>query len=286
VTPVTEAVQTELCHFATADRERLHALLFRSREKSESQLALVMIHGVAMNFYTGPLPVFSRLLAERGYHVLCMNTRGHDWISRAGNLTAFGGAAYENFEDCLHDLDAALKWLGSRSYRRFVLVGHSLGAVKSLFYQGTRRRSDIAGIVSCSAPKQFYSARAVEQPDFPGRMAEAETMVSAGRGEEFLWAPSSGATGIFSARTYINKYGCHEQTDVRPYAARLGCPLLAAAGSKEHSFFIEYARELAEAAGGHMDACHILEGGKHFYLRREPVMTEIIAQWLVRLDMG
>ena len=40
-----------------------------------------------------------------------------------------------------------------RGYRRFILIGHSLGAIKSIIYQGTRQRADVVGIVSCSAPQ-------------------------------------------------------------------------------------------------------------------------------------
>ncbi len=125
-------------------------------------MALLMVHGVAMNFYTGPLPIIGRALAQRGYNALTINTRGHDWISRAGDETGFGGAAYENLDDCLLDIDGALAWLGGHGYRRYVLVGHSLGCIKSLLYQGNRQRSDVVGVISCSVPKQFYSARALD----------------------------------------------------------------------------------------------------------------------------
>lgn len=277
-------IRTELCRVRTHDRETLHGLLFApERPQGVGELALLLVHGVAMNFYTGPLPVVGQALAEQGYPALSINTRGHDWISRAGDLTAFGGATYENFEDCLPDLDAALGWLAGRGYRRFVLVGHSLGAVKVLFYQGNRARPDVVGIISCSAPRQFYSARAIEQPEFTTRMEEAEALVEAGQGEAFIWAQSGGAPGMFSARTYVSKYGRHERNDVRPHAARLGCPLLAIAGGAEHPFYPMHARELAEAAGAAQGSYHIVEGSGHFYWRYEAAVIQTLAGWLERL---
>ncbi len=92
--------QTEICTFKTADNERLHGALFTPPERP-SDLALLFVHGVAMNFYLPPLFTFGQELAARGFHSFVINTRGHDWISRAGNLTKFGGSAYENLEDCL-----------------------------------------------------------------------------------------------------------------------------------------------------------------------------------------
>lgn len=277
-------ISTRLCEFTTSDGERLAGLHFQPADQERAaELALLMVHGVAMNFYTGPLPIIGQTLAERGYHSFTINTRGHDWISRAGDATAFGGAAYENLDDCLLDIDGALAWLGRYGYSRYILVGHSLGCIKSLLYQGMRQRSDIVGVISFSAPKQFYSARAIDQPHFPELMAQAEKFVVEGRGEEFIWAPTGGSTGLFSARTYVSKYGTHEKNDVRPHASRLGCPLLTIAGGAEHPYFPAYAKELAEAAGPKLGTYRIVEGSNHFYDNHESDVIEIIAQWMGRI---
>ena len=276
-------IETRLLNFKTADRETLHGLLFTPRE-SKSDLALLFVHGVANNFYLPPLPTFGQALADRGYHCYVINTRGHDWISRAGNLTKFGGAAYETFEDSAKDYDGALDRLSGEGYKRFVLVGHSLGCVKSLLYQGTRQRSDVVGVISCSCPRQFYSARAEEQPEFEQLMAKAEEMVAQGAGEELIRAWTSGAMGLFSARTYVAKYGKHEINDVRPHAGRLGCPHLVIAGGAEHPFFPRYAKELAEA-GGETATYKLVSGSDHFYFGHESEVIEIIADWLKQFEI-
>ena len=275
------AIRTELCRFDAADGQPLHGLLFRPEEDGrQSDLALLQVHGVGGAFYRGSLPTVGQMLAERGYHVMPMNTRGHDWITRGRDPNGFIGATYENFEDCLYDIDGALTFLASRGYKRFVLYGHSLGSVKVLFYQGTRQRNDVIGLVSTSAPRQFYAARAIEQPDFPRRMTEAEAMVEDNRGEEFLWAPASGSIGIFTARTYVSKYGRHEQNDVRKHAATLTVPLLTTAGGKESEFFHLHALELAEAAGPELGTWRIVDGALHSYQGYETVLVDAVESWL------
>jgi pimeloyl-ACP methyl ester carboxylesterase len=274
----------DLCEYRTADGETMHGLLFEPREGLSTDLALLLMHGVAMNFYTGPLPTFARALAERGYHALTANNRGHDWVARAGDLFAFGGASHELFEDSPLDFDAALEYLSGRGYRRFVLFGHSLGAVKAVYYQGTRQRPDVVGVISCSAPRQFYSARAEEQPDFKEKMAEAEAMVERGEGDQVIWAMASGAPSPFTARTFVSKYGRHERNDIRPLAAKIGCPLLAIAGEAEHEFFPLLARELAAAAGPELAEARIVEGSDHFYHGHEAEVIDHIATWLTRFD--
>ena len=60
-------LETQLLDFTTSDKETLHGLLFSPRER-KSDLALLLVHGVAMNFYLPPLPSFAQALAQQGYH--------------------------------------------------------------------------------------------------------------------------------------------------------------------------------------------------------------------------
>ncbi|MBM4297520.1 MAG: alpha/beta hydrolase, partial [Deltaproteobacteria bacterium] len=68
--------QTQIHSFKTVDNERLHGALMTPLEK-KSDLALILIHGVAMNFYLPPLFNFGRELAQSGHHSFVINTRGH-----------------------------------------------------------------------------------------------------------------------------------------------------------------------------------------------------------------
>ena len=271
-------IDTQLCVFKTDDNERLHGLLF-APQNQPSDLALVLVHGVAMNFYLPPLVTFGEELSARGFHSFVINTRGHDWISRAGNLTKFGGSAYEVLEDCLPDLDGALAYLKEQGYRRFVFIGHSLGAIKSIIYQGTRRRADVVGIVSCSAPRQFYSERTARQPGFREVIDKAEALIAEGKADELLSIGVGATPGIFTARTHVNKYGRDDNNDCRPYAKHLGCALLALVGSAEPKFFYEYAQEIVAGVGA-QGSCKLIEGANHFYNRHTREFVEVIHEWL------
>jgi predicted alpha/beta hydrolase len=148
-------IHTELVQFPCADGEVLHGLHFSPPDQKQTDLALLLVHGVAMNFYTGPLPAIGQALAERGYHGLCINNRGHDWIARGSpDWSSFHGATYERMEDSGLDFDGSLAYLAGRGHRRYVLIGHSLGGVKALMYQGERRRPDVVGVVSCSRDRK------------------------------------------------------------------------------------------------------------------------------------
>lgn len=275
-------IQTQLCTFKTADSERLHGLLFTPAE-DRSDLALLFVHGVAMNFYLPPLAVFGQELAKRRYHSFVINTRGHDWISRAGNLTKFGGSAYEAIEDCIHDLDAALDWLRHHHYQRFVLIGHSLGAIKTIIYQSKRQRRDVIGIIACSPPRQFHAERAARHPGFNELMARAESLVAEGKGDEVLSVSFGSSPNLLSARTLLNKFSKDNRNDLRPHAKRLGCPMLVFVGGAEPAFFHEYAQEIAGAAG-HGGTYKLISGANHFYNRHTSEIVDLIYRWLERFD--
>jgi pimeloyl-ACP methyl ester carboxylesterase len=268
-----------LCEFTTADNQPLHGLLYWPDQADER--AILLAHGVGGSFYTHPYPQLAEALAERGFTVLAANSRGHDWVTRGPDGSPSAGATFETVDGCLQDFDAGLACLAEAGFRRFVVMGHSLGAVKAVYYQGHRRRSDVAAVVACSAPKLFYSQRIQEQPDFAANIARAQGMVAEGRGSELFSARAGSGPGLFSARTYVDKYGPEEHTDLRRLAPGLGCPLFTLAGSAEFTpSFVPYAQELAQIAGGH---CEIVQGAPHSYEGYETQVAGLIADWLTPL---
>jgi pimeloyl-ACP methyl ester carboxylesterase len=265
-----------LCEFTTADGQPLHGLLYAPTASDER--AILLVHGVGGSFYTPPYPQLAEALAGHGFAVLAANTRGHDWVTRGPDGSPSAGATFETIADCLLDLDAGLACLAEQGFRRFVVMGHSLGAVKAVYYQGHRQRADVAAVVACSAPRMFFSTRVQEQPDFAEKMTRAQALLAEGRGSELLVATASSAAALFSARTYVDKYGPAEHTDLRRVAPDLGCPLLTIAGSAEFSpSFVPYAQELAELAHGH---CEIVQGAPHSYAGYEAQIARLAADWL------
>ena len=231
----------------------------------------------------------ARLLAERGHAAFCINTRGHDWISPStirpspSSVTPLSGSTYENFEDCLPDLDAALSCLSERGHRRFVLMGHSMGAAKCIYYQATRQRTDVAGIVTCSCPERSLASRPEGRSDFFDHLARAQALLAEGRGEKLLWASPGRAFGLYTARTFVSKYGREEINNPLPHAARLDRPLLAIAGSREGPALADQARRLAEAVGPGRGSSHVFDGAGHYYRSHEPALADHIAAWLAHL---
>jgi pimeloyl-ACP methyl ester carboxylesterase len=77
----------------------------------------------------------------------------------------------------------------------------------------------------------------------------------------------------------VNKYGRDDNNDCRPYAKRLGCPLLAIVGSAEPKLFYQYAQEIVAGAGPN-STCKLIDGANHFYNRHTAEIVQVIDQWL------
>jgi pimeloyl-ACP methyl ester carboxylesterase len=150
--------------------------------------AALMMHGAAATFYDGFYRNFSAALVDRGTATLRANNRGHDLVNRGDGRGRFMGVALEAIEDCGLDIRAWLDLLESRGYRRILLFGHSLGAIKSAYYLATERDSRVTGCVLASPPR-FNTERmlASERGDeFATTIAAARAEVAAGRPATFV----------------------------------------------------------------------------------------------------
>lgn len=213
-------MKTTFCRTKTVDNLRLDGLLFEPAKKSST--GILHIHGMAGNFYEN---IFLDSMVEEytkaGYAFLTVNTSGHDFIA---DLSIVGereehkraGQIFAKFEDCVSDIDAWLKFFKSKDYSKLILQGHSLGAVKVVYYLYKKPESDLVALVIASPPDMLGLARVGEEKkNFERDLAEAKRLVADGKGKNFLsnviwdWY-------YLSAETYLNIVADGAKTDVFP----------------------------------------------------------------------
>src|SRR5438067_9291629 len=120
---------------------------------------MIMHHGVGGNFYRSAM--FDRVsdfLLGAGCAVLRANNRGHDLIAngqRNGQPVRLG-AALETVADCVHDWRAWIDVAEAQGFARMGVWGHSLGAVKNVFYFAVAGDARVAYAVSTSPPRFSY----------------------------------------------------------------------------------------------------------------------------------
>ncbi|HBH52590.1 MAG TPA: hypothetical protein DDY91_11925 [Planctomycetaceae bacterium] len=227
----------ELARVETADGVWLDALWEPAQNPGSLPWeACLLVHGTGANFYSpGVLDVFASHARAAGLATLRINTRGHDGIctlrTRSGSRP--GGAAYETVAEAHLDLTAWLDWLVARGAPRVVLVGHSMGGVKSLLLQAQIPHRSVQRVVAISPPRfhhatwQHHRAGAAFRDDF----ARAAALVAAGEGET-LFQVRQPLPLLTTAAGYVEKYGPADRYDFVPALAQIAVPVLVLVGER------------------------------------------------------
>lgn len=203
----------------TKDQVRLDGLYtpVASDQRQFDFDAVVLLHGLLGNFYNSRLlNELSDRFAAAGVAALRINTRGHDGI----NITPRGlaairmGSAYEIVDDCRLDIAASAQWMTERGHNRVCLLGHSLGAIKTLYSQSVDVNSEITALIALSATRlnfdQFASTSKADE--FIGNYERAQKLVDSGRGQELISIDFPFSTMI-CADAYVDKYGPESRYD-------------------------------------------------------------------------
>ncbi len=245
-------MQVELISVQTDDNVVLHGALRRPAAGATPRLgldAMIELHGVADKFYGDSF--FDGVgdgLLEAGCAVLRVNNRGHDSVYNraaprnmsydeaqahrrsAGPL----GAACEVVDDCRRDWKAWIDFAAEQGYRRIGLWGHSLGAVKTIYYLAKEGDARVVLAVASSPPRFSHQAylEAEVAAEFRANFEAASALVAAGKGEEFLRV-NFPTVGVFMARTYVDKYGPDARYDIFAHLPAVKLPLLLTLGELE-----------------------------------------------------
>jgi pimeloyl-ACP methyl ester carboxylesterase len=248
--------------------------------------AVLMMHGAAASFAESFYRNFSAALFERGVATLRANNRGHDVINRGNGRGTMLGVALEIIEDCAIDWDAWLTFLEKRGYKRILVFGHSLGAVKTAYYLATRNDARVQGCVLASPPRfntdvLLASDRGAE---FASMLAAAKALVAAGKPAELM--PTTFPLKAFSgAQAYLSKYGSGAKFDVLELVAKIPCPVFALTGENEltDAVFGDHPAGYAAARKTKRDVDFVVvPNGDHHYTLAQPFAVEHLLAWIDR----
>jgi pimeloyl-ACP methyl ester carboxylesterase len=277
----------ELVYARSADGAELAGVVFRRPSMPARPAAVLWLHGAWDNFYKPTLVYVSRELIKLGYASVAGNDSGHDLataLRKGGQAPVLGGHWWELLERSPDDVALWIDFVEGLGFQRIVLVGHSLGATKALYYQAQRHDPRLLGLVVASPPSPATCENAFGSTE---AAALAHQMVAQGRGRDLLpWGSVPVSQGTASAQTYLSLssltslvYGPHGAV------TRIRCPLLAFYGTNEPHIGtaadLEAMRQSAHAASSVETA--LIEGADHLYAGYEAQVAATIARWIGKL---
>ncbi len=269
-------MDVQLVNVDTGDGVRLDGYLRTANTSGSARLGVDVVichHGVGGNFYA---PSFFATLGDaflaNGTAILRVNNRGHDQAYHLGQRRL--GAAYEVLDDCRDDFTAWLDFAAARGFRRVGVWGHSLGAVKTVYFLSVANDPRVVCAIASSPPRFVNQA-----------YLGAQQMVDASQPEGLLEAQIPQARA-FSARTYLDKYGPAARYDYFDHLPRTGVPLLLTLGSLERddvSFAPLAERGPSMSSEWSNVSYALVDGADHFYTGCTDDLWNSVSAWLTRV---
>ncbi len=288
-------MEGELVSFTTVDGVELEGMLCKA---TRSKTCLVHVHGMTDSFYG--LRVVDHLMhaAYRNeLNFFAFNNRGQGTITTFSSLKEHRtyrriGTSFENFKDCLKDIDAALKVLRKRGYENFILSGHSTGCQKITYYQFRRNRKSVKGIILLAPADDYnFQIKLLGKKKHKETIQIARKLVRAGKGRELM--PYEAEQSYFSAKRYYELYsGAGVEAGLFDYEGKLRAvseikvPFLSFFGSKE-----EYAampprkmlRILSRKYQNEYSKSVLIRDADHCFCGHEEEVEMAVSNWLKNL---
>lgn len=283
----------DLVSIQTPDEVTLDGSLRRPDPGIECSLPMdcvIMHHGVGSNFYKSHFhDPMAEIFLARGCAVMRVNNRGHDLAYNhmpQGRL----GAAFETIDDCRIDWKCWTDYAESQGFERIGLWGHSLGAVKTIYYMANEKDPRIQRVIASSPPRFSHSAYLARNDGhiFGDQVEHAQKLADAGE-MDAIFAITVPTGALMTTRTFFDKYGPEERYDIMKHLPEISHPILVLFGGLEGNIpanpdrfgFGGLADGVTEFAGGTDNtSCRVIEGGDHFYTGRTDELWAAVDGWL------
>lgn len=271
----------------TRDGLRLPMLHFESNKKD---ICVICIHGmcgtIIDNYFA---TVWGKLLAKNDIGFIYEHNRGHsienDIVMKDGSFKRCG-CMYEIFEDCIYDIDLAIQTAKEKGYKRIILLGHSLGCNKVIYYY-YKKHPNILGMILASAPDMIESHLLIE-PDYEELSKEAKENIDKNQPTKLLHKMIEDYM-YMSSQTYYNWFHKNSNLNNLPIISNpknweqletIDVPILTFSGSKDEDYYLHLDLLKEKATNCKNFEYQIIENTGHTYQEKELETGTLILNWI------
>ena len=288
-----DVLKGEMVSFKTSDGLILHGFFVRPKRRSAK--ALIRVHGLCGKFYgSGFADALARGAASNGVNFLSIETRGSctatGFRKKKGRkkfwLSAGGG--FERFEDSVHDIAAAIRFLKRQGIKEIYLEGHSTGCQKITYYQYKKKDRRVKALI-LAAPADDYNIQRHEMgKKFGDAVRAANLLYKKDRNTEM---PKKHIKEGFSVGRFLSfsdtrfveaRLFNYESRKLKEFGT-IRQPILVLFGDKEEHALKpvkEYMKILErDTSSKRFDYC-IIKGADHGFAGKENMAAKAIIRWL------
>lgn len=270
-------------------------------------VCVIEVHGMSGNFIENYYAnVLGEKLATNGYGFIYGHNRGYchvnDIATKPVNKENNGwdytrvGETYELFEDSPKDVAAWVDKARGLGYKKIILLGHSLGCNKTIYYLYNSSDAKIDGVILASPPDMVGLVKLEKyQPDYNKLLQQARELVKADKPREVLDGKIWDWYEI-SAQTYLSLFEENGAADNLPLLrnpekfdqlASINQPILGIMGEHD-DIEIRNLKEDIELIKSKAISCpdfqiQFIEGGNHNYENREDIFANTVVNWIDKL---
>lgn len=280
----------DLFYEYTEDELMLQGTYFDSGVK---ECCILFVHGQAQSIIDNQFAyIIAKNLSNNNISFLYGHNRGYSYIncmSKKDGTMEKVGATFEIFEDCIKDISVWVKKIKEMGYKKIVLMGHSLGCNKALYYL-SQNIELIDGVIFLSPPDMIGITK-IEEEKFEQFMEEAKENIINNASDKILdnllcnfdYISSKTFIDFYTENNAIDNFPIERNPKVFEQLSNISIPILSMAGSLEYKTYLEQ-KLLKEKAINCKDYNYcIIDGSNHFYSGHEGIVSEHIINFVRKI---
>lgn len=273
----------------TTDGLKLPMVHFESNKKD---ICVICIHGMCGSIIDNYFAtVWGKLLAKNHIGFIYEHNRGHsienDIVLKDGSLKRCG-CMYEIFEESIYDIELAIDTAKSKGYKRIILLGHSYGCNKVIYYY-YKKHPKILGIILASAPDMIGSHLSLETDgEYQALLKEAKENIDNNEPTKLLHKMIEDYM-YMSSQTYYNWFHKNSALDNLPVISNpkhwrqveaIDVPIFTFSGSNEDAYYLQLDLIKSKALKCRDFEYKIIENTGHTYKTKETEIGNLILSWI------
>lgn len=211
-----------LAHIVTPKKFVLNGVWYGPKK---AKRVVILVHGLGGNMLNSFASQFASVLTNADTAVLSFNNRGHGLVSKVykdapkskkGYVRITAGSVHEVFEDCVDDIDGAVRFARAHGGKEIFLAGHSTGCQKSVFWASKRNSAGVKGIV-LFAPISDYAGMCKDVGDavINKAVSAATKLIQAKKKHHLL--PTGVWPEMIDAQRFVSLYSKKGNEEIFPY---------------------------------------------------------------------
>lgn len=193
---------------------------------------------------------------------------------------------YEIFEDCIYDIDLAINKAKELGYKRFILMGHSYGCNKVIYYH-YKKHINILGVILASA-LDMIGSHFRAQLDYKDLLKEAKENIDNGEPtkllhkmiEDYMYMSSGTYYNWYSDNSNINNLPVISNPEHWVQFENIEVPILTFSGSLEEEHYLHLSLLKNKAKNCNDFKYKIIDNTNHFYYNKEKEIGNLILNWI------